>query len=91
MCELMTNRVERENIYRQEDDIKKKSLKGQMIDDHVERKMISNENDSWTMSSLQFNTIKNDTKDSHLLNFLFQNAFTGNATIDIYGVGDAFV
>jgi hypothetical protein len=33
--------------------------------------------------------IKNDTKDSKLLNFLFQNAFTGNVAIDIYGGRDA--
>jgi hypothetical protein len=26
-----------------------------------------------------------DVKDSHLLNFLFQNAFTGNVAIDIDG------
>jgi len=62
-----------------------------MIDDHVERKMILNENDSRTMSSLRFTVNKNDTKDSHLLNFLFQNAFTGNVAIDIYGGIDALV
>ena len=62
-----------------------------MIDDHVERKMILNENDSRTMSSLRFTVNKNDTKDSHLLNFLFQNAFTGNVAIDIYGGRDALV
>ena len=35
--------------------------------------------------------IKNDTKDSHLLNCMFQNAFTGNVAIDIYGGRDALV
>ena len=65
-----------------------------MIDDHVERKMILNENDSRTMPSLRFTVNKkklNDTKDSHLLNFLFQNAFTGHVAIDIYGGRDALV
>jgi len=62
-----------------------------MIDDQVERKMILNENDSRTMSSWRFTVNKNDTKDLHLLNFLIQNAFTGNIVIDIYGGRDALV
>ena len=52
-----------------------------MLDDHVERKMILNENlcDSRTMSSLRFTVNKkNDTTDSH----------TGNVVIDIYGGRD---
>jgi hypothetical protein len=61
-----------------------------MIDDHVERKMILNENDSQTMSPL-FTINKNDTKDLHLLIFLIQNAFTGNNAIDIYEDRDALV
>ena len=63
-----------------------------MIDDHVERKMILNENDSWTMSSLRLTVNKKrHKKDSHLLNFIFQSAFTGNVAIDIYGGGGALV
>jgi hypothetical protein len=62
-----------------------------MIDDHVERKMILNENDPQTMSSLRLTINKNDTKDLHLLNFLTQNAFTGNIAIDVYGDRDALV
>jgi len=61
-----------------------------MIDNHVERKMILNENDSRTIS-YDSRSIKNDTKDSHLLNVLFQNAFTGNVAIDIYGGRNALV
>ena len=57
-----------------------------MIADQVERKMMFNENDSRSMSSLWFTVNKkNETKDSHLLTFLFQNTFTGNVAIDIYG------
>jgi hypothetical protein len=52
-----------------------------MIDDHVERKMILNENDSQTMSSLRLTIIKNDTKDLHLLFFLIQNVLTGNSAM----------
>ena len=33
--------------------------------------------------------IKNDTKESHLLYFLFQNAFVGNVASNIYGGRDA--
>ena len=35
--------------------------------------------------------IKNDTKDSHLLNCMFQNACTGNVAIYIDGGRDALV
>ena len=62
-----------------------------MIDDHVERKMILNENDPQTMSSLRLTINKNDTKDLHLLIFLIQNAFTGNSAINIYEDRDALV
>ena len=58
---------------------------------HVERKMILNENDPQTMSSLRLTINKNDTKDLHLLIFLIQNAFTGNSAIDIYEDRDALV
>ena len=54
-----------------------------MIEDHVERKIILNENDSRTMSSLRVTVNKKTTQQIHLLNFLFQNAFTGNVAIDI--------
>ena len=35
--------------------------------------------------------IKNDTNYSHLLNFLFQNAFIGNVAIYMYEAGVALV
>jgi hypothetical protein len=64
-----------------------------MIDDyHGERKMILNENYSRASRRHFSQSIKNDTKKSHLLYFLcFKNAFIGNVAINIYGCRDALV
>jgi hypothetical protein len=52
-----------------------------MVDDyHGQRKMILNKNDS---------LIKNDKKESHFLNVLFQNAFIGNDVSNIHGSRDS--
>ena len=62
-----------------------------MIDDyHGERKIMLNENNSRSMSSLWFTVNKNDFKKSSKF-AMFQKTFIGNVAITIYAGRNALV
>ena len=93
MSVLFTNGVEREKLLsrRQQSKTVIETLDGRCLY-HGERKLILNENDSWSMSSSWFTVNKKKLYKGITSTFsMFQNAFIGNVTINMYRGRDAIV